>query len=149
MIVVPSLHRVHHSAQRSEHDHNYGAVFSFWDRLFGTLAKLEPVTIGLTGDSPQTFLQLLKFGLVTVNTPVNKSVISLDAMIAEAAYYKAEKRNFSPGDELRDWLEAKREIISLIYGGKSLKKPQKYKGLRFLKTGYLPLTSQIWDRARM
>ena len=32
-------------------------------------------------------------------------------MIAEAAYYKAEKRNFNPGNELQDWLDAKREII--------------------------------------
>lgn len=31
-------------------------------------------------------------------------------MIAERAYCKAQKRNFSPGHELEDWLEAEREI---------------------------------------
>lgn len=31
-------------------------------------------------------------------------------MIAEAAYYKAEKRGFTPGMELHDWLEAEKEI---------------------------------------
>lgn len=31
-------------------------------------------------------------------------------MIAEAAYYKAEKRDFVPGYELQDWLEAENEI---------------------------------------
>ncbi|MCF6251985.1 MAG: DUF2934 domain-containing protein [Methylococcaceae bacterium] len=31
-------------------------------------------------------------------------------MIAECAYYKAEKRGFTPGHELDDWLEAKHEI---------------------------------------
>lgn len=31
-------------------------------------------------------------------------------MVAEAAYYKAEKRGFAPGRELQDWLEAEREI---------------------------------------
>lgn len=31
-------------------------------------------------------------------------------MIAEAAYYLAEKRNFRPGGELADWLAAEREI---------------------------------------
>jgi len=27
-------------------------------------------------------------------------------LIAEAAYYRAERRNFEPGHELEDWLEA-------------------------------------------
>jgi hypothetical protein len=40
-------------------------------------------------------------------------------MIAEAAYYKAEKRGFTPGNDIRDWLEAKRDIIALVYGDKS------------------------------
>ncbi len=31
-------------------------------------------------------------------------------MVAEAAYYLAEKRNFLPGCELDDWLMAEREI---------------------------------------
>lgn len=34
----------------------------------------------------------------------------IDAMIAEAAYYKAEKRNFDDGYEMEDWLEAEKEI---------------------------------------
>jgi hypothetical protein len=37
-------------------------------------------------------------------------------LIVEAAYYKAEKRGFHPGNELRDWLEAKSEIIRSVYG---------------------------------
>lgn len=36
LIVPPSMHRVHHSMIRAETDSNYGTVFSFWDRLFGT-----------------------------------------------------------------------------------------------------------------
>jgi hypothetical protein len=32
------------------------------------------------------------------------------AMIAERAYYRAEKRGFAPGYELEDWLAAEREI---------------------------------------
>ena len=31
-------------------------------------------------------------------------------MVAEAAYYRAEKRNFEPGHELEDWLEAEAEL---------------------------------------
>jgi Protein of unknown function (DUF2934) len=32
------------------------------------------------------------------------------AMIAEAAYYRAERRDFAPGHELDDWLEAEAEL---------------------------------------
>ncbi len=31
-------------------------------------------------------------------------------MISEAAYFLAEQRGFSPGDELGDWLEAESQI---------------------------------------
>lgn len=31
-------------------------------------------------------------------------------MIAEAAYYRAEKRGFVPGGELQDWLEAEAQM---------------------------------------
>jgi hypothetical protein len=119
MLIVPYLHRAHHSIQRSEHDQNYGAVLSLWDRLFGTLAELEPTKIGIKEDSPQTFIKLVKFGFTLVNTPTDLC-INLDAMIAEAAYYKAEKRNFYPGHEIRDWLEAKNEIFRQIHGDNPL-----------------------------
>jgi sterol desaturase/sphingolipid hydroxylase (fatty acid hydroxylase superfamily) len=119
-IIVPSLHRTHHSKQRCEHDSNYGAVLSLWDRLFGTLSEVESAEIGIKGSSPQDLVNLIKFGL-TLHTPPAAQPVNLDAMIAEAAYYKAEKRGFYPGDDIRDWLEAKREIIALIYGDKSVK----------------------------
>jgi hypothetical protein len=35
------------------------------------------------------------------------------AMIAEAAYYRAERRGFKPGHELEDWLAAEADIRSL------------------------------------
>jgi hypothetical protein len=37
-------------------------------------------------------------------------------MIAIAAYHKAEKRGFTPGNELKDWAEAEKEIDKLILG---------------------------------
>jgi sterol desaturase/sphingolipid hydroxylase (fatty acid hydroxylase superfamily) len=49
--ITPALHRIHHSARREETDTNYGAVFSFWDRLFGTYrdkaAEVEAFRFGL------------------------------------------------------------------------------------------------------
>lgn len=58
VLIVPSLHRVHHSVLREEHDSNYGAVFSFWDRLFGTLKMQEPTDIGLY-DVDEKYLETL------------------------------------------------------------------------------------------
>lgn len=109
VIFVPYLHRVHHSALREEHDHNYGALFSVWDRLFGTFLELQPAEFGLRDVSVQNFFALLKYGFkrATSQTPQ-----SLQAMIAEAAYFKAEKRRFMPGNDLRDWLEAEKEIAA-------------------------------------
>lgn len=63
LFIVPSLHRLHHSVLRSEHDSNYGAVFSVWDRFLGTLREQEPTAIGLTDVGEQDFADLLKFGL--------------------------------------------------------------------------------------
>ncbi len=36
LIVTPSMHRVHHSVERDEHDSNFGFNLVWWDRLFGT-----------------------------------------------------------------------------------------------------------------
>jgi hypothetical protein len=35
-------------------------------------------------------------------------------MVAEAAYYRAEKRGFRGGDPERDWVEAEAEIETLL-----------------------------------
>jgi hypothetical protein len=37
----------------------------------------------------------------------------LHALIAEAAYLKAEKRGFAEGGELDDWLEAEKEVLEM------------------------------------
>jgi hypothetical protein len=37
-----------------------------------------------------------------------------EQMIAEAAYYRAERRGFAPGAEIEDWLAAEREIEALV-----------------------------------
>ncbi len=109
-MIVPLLHRLHHSSERSDYNHNYGVIFSFWDRLFGTLSISEPERIGIENCPPENVLNLLKFGFGW-EAPVCNRPPNFDLMIAEAAFYKAEKRNFKPGYELRDWLEAKADIL--------------------------------------
>ena len=54
----------------------------------------------------------------TRNTRTTKSqsaepateAVDLERMIAEAAYYKAQQRQFAPGGEMQDWLDAEREV---------------------------------------
>lgn len=36
VLVTPDFHRIHHSRLRAQADANYGQVFSFWDRIFGS-----------------------------------------------------------------------------------------------------------------
>lgn len=64
-IITPSLHRPHHSALREEHDSNYGIVFAFWDRLFGTRLETVPEKIGLEIILAENFIQLLCLALIT------------------------------------------------------------------------------------
>jgi hypothetical protein len=40
--------------------------------------------------------------------PVNEA--ERRAMIARAAYFRAERRNFAPGQELEDWVAAEAEV---------------------------------------
>jgi hypothetical protein len=41
------------------------------------------------------------------------------ALIAEAAYYRAEKRGFAPGHEDEDWLAAENEVDAALMRAKS------------------------------
>lgn len=41
VIVTPAMHRVHHHYTLPYTDTNYGNIFSVWDRLFGTFAKMD------------------------------------------------------------------------------------------------------------
>ena len=65
VFITPSLHRTHHSKKRSEHDSNYGIVFSFWDRLFGTRKELVPEHIGLDIIQADNFIQLFSLAFIT------------------------------------------------------------------------------------
>lgn len=51
-------------------------------------------------------------------TRVRASVSSEETrrLIAEAAYYRAKQRNFAPGRELEDWVQAESEVMGRING---------------------------------
>lgn len=59
IIITPSQHRVHHARNEKYLDHNYGHIFVFWDKLFGSYVPEteEPVygiTSGFTSTNPFT-----------------------------------------------------------------------------------------------
>lgn len=75
LIVPPSMHRVHHSRVPGETNSNYGSLFSFWDRLFGSFrlrSNLTAVQFG-TGrhdeDEWQPVPKLLQLPLTQTRVP--------------------------------------------------------------------------------
>ena len=42
LILCPHWHQLHHSTNPRHYDKNFGLLFSFWDRVFGTLCVPEP-----------------------------------------------------------------------------------------------------------
>jgi hypothetical protein len=47
----------------------------------------------------------------TGSAQANPSPEELWKQIAEAAYYKAKARDFAPGGEVQDWIEAEAEVM--------------------------------------
>jgi len=41
VLITPDMHRIHHSNEYAEQNTNFGVVFPWWDRLFGTY-RAEP-----------------------------------------------------------------------------------------------------------
>ena len=59
LIVTPDVHRTHHSQDLQEGNSNFGAMFTIWDRLFGTYIDqpaepLSQLSMGLSPNSKPT-----------------------------------------------------------------------------------------------
>ncbi|MEE8117983.1 MAG: sterol desaturase family protein [Gammaproteobacteria bacterium] len=65
VLITPDIHRIHHSARQPETDSNFGNLFIWWDRLFGTY-RAEPVgghqkmRIGLEGFTGTRVTQIIQ-----------------------------------------------------------------------------------------
>jgi len=62
VVITPSIHWVHHHAIQLDTDSNYGTIFSFWDRVFGSKSKNNrtlDMIIGLDERSDKSFTQLM------------------------------------------------------------------------------------------
>ena len=55
IFVTPNLHKIHHHQDQEFTDSNYGNVFIFWDKLFGTYKELP--------------VEAIKYGLVEFEDP--------------------------------------------------------------------------------
>lgn len=66
VLISPNMHKVHHHWKQPYTDSNYGAVFSFWDRILGTFMRLDTKDIryGLDryypGEKDEDVISLLK-----------------------------------------------------------------------------------------
>lgn len=73
---TPSNHRVHHGSNKEYLDRNYGGIFIFWDKLFGSFALEDsPVVYGLTKP-------------INTANPVRVNTIEVEHMIHDIAQSK-------------------------------------------------------------
>jgi sterol desaturase/sphingolipid hydroxylase (fatty acid hydroxylase superfamily) len=57
--VTPGNHKIHHDQSEKNQHSNFGAVFSIWDRLFGTyVAEIEHFTPGIKGYRQDNFIKM-------------------------------------------------------------------------------------------
>ena len=76
----------------------------------GARAKVK--TTSTTSKEAATKARARKSTTSIVETPVVESATpDIGSMIATAAYFIAAERNFEPGHELDDWLEAERRVL--------------------------------------
>lgn len=58
VFVSPHLHKIHHDKRAEFQQSNYGAMFSFWDKLFDTSTQnIENLSIGLEGEDEDNFIK--------------------------------------------------------------------------------------------
>jgi sterol desaturase/sphingolipid hydroxylase (fatty acid hydroxylase superfamily) len=65
-VVTPDMHRVHHSVDSVEHNHNFGFNFPWWDRLFGSYQ-----------DQPRVEHQIMKIGISAFQKDQSINLLSL------------------------------------------------------------------------
>jgi sterol desaturase/sphingolipid hydroxylase (fatty acid hydroxylase superfamily) len=61
IVVTPSIHWVHHHAERQDTDSSYGTIFAFWDRIFrsrSSTVRTRHMQIGVEGVNDAPLLNL-------------------------------------------------------------------------------------------
>ena len=88
IIVTPAHHRVHHAINPEYLDKNYGQIFIFWDRMFGTFQEESPAIPAVYGVTRP----------VRTWNPIKINFMHLWLLMQDAWHTKSWK------DKLRVWL---------------------------------------------
>ena len=88
IIVTPAHHRVHHAINPEYLDKNYGQIFIFWDRMFGTFQEESPAIHAVYGVTRP----------VRTWNPIKINFMHLWLLMQDAWHTKSWK------DKLRVWL---------------------------------------------
>jgi sterol desaturase/sphingolipid hydroxylase (fatty acid hydroxylase superfamily) len=67
IVICPHYHQLHHSTAAEHWDKNFGLMFAFWDRVFGTLAVPKPnedFAFGLTNGEHRLYRSCIKLYVV-------------------------------------------------------------------------------------
>lgn len=105
-IITPSNHRVHHGSDDQYIDKNFGVLFTFWDRLFGTYAKEDATpTYGITSkiklSSNPFYLNFHEFSTIISDVRQTKNIKEKFFLVfgspAAVDAFKQEKAACKPG----------------------------------------------------
>jgi sterol desaturase/sphingolipid hydroxylase (fatty acid hydroxylase superfamily) len=83
IFVSPKFHRIHHSTDIAVANHNYSAIFSFWDDLFGTAERERPspTVYGLAGNPiKETLFAQFVYPFVTIVLDLRRPTRSATAI---------------------------------------------------------------------
>ena len=59
IFITPQLHKIHHDQVNKNQNSNFGAIFSMWDRMFGTYVdKIDNFTPGIKGYHQENILKI-------------------------------------------------------------------------------------------
>lgn len=77
IICTPDMHRVHHHYRQPYSDSNYGNIFSFWDRIFGSYTVVDNrklvygVDTYMSKEEAENITTLLKIPFQEYRTPIS------------------------------------------------------------------------------
>jgi alkylglycerol monooxygenase len=109
VLVTPSHHRVHHAINPMYMDKNYGQIFIFWDRWFGTFQEelaAEPAVYGVSR-AVKTWnpirINFQHFQLLFTDAVYAKNWIDkLKVWIAPTGWRPADRAQLVPVDSIKD-----------------------------------------------
>ena len=99
VLVSPAYHMVHHVNHPDFYDKNFGHIFSFWDRLFGTdappITDTNGLVLGLSPDEMRLYDGVIKLHLVPFLGLYRLAKKNLEGMLKSSAGRATKMRLFA------------------------------------------------------